>query len=82
MPADPNIDHDLRLTEALTRFVRNVAGDDASVVCTDGVAVLHGRVESLTQARALTDLVRWHEGVRDVESRLRTGAGDRARTSG
>jgi osmotically-inducible protein OsmY len=41
-----------------------------AVDCQDGVATIHGRVTSATQARALADLVLGHDGVTRVESHL------------
>jgi hypothetical protein len=67
-PLDNPISHEA-LARAIARFVRNIARD-VSVQCHEGVVVLGGSVASATEARALEDLVRWHDGVTGVQSLL------------
>ncbi len=65
---------DAQITRALQAFVRNVAGDNVRVTYDAGRVLLDGAVASRTALRALVDLVRAHEGVVAVESRLRVAA--------
>jgi osmotically-inducible protein OsmY len=59
------------MSDALSRFVQDVAGADVGVTFSAGTAFVRGTVRSETRARALADLVLHHEGVERVESRLR-----------
>ena len=69
--------HDARVSRALTAFVSRAAGRAAEidVEYNDGVATVAGHVASRTHARAIVELVRWHDGVERVVSRLRVSAG-------
>jgi hypothetical protein len=58
------------LTAALNRFARRVAGESVRVRCVGGVAEITGSVASATVARALEDLIRWHDGIERIESQL------------
>ena len=70
MSNEQHFSTDDALTSALDRFARRVAGESVRVRCTGGVASITGSVGSATVARALEDLIRWHDGVERIESSL------------
>jgi osmotically-inducible protein OsmY len=78
MSQDHSATTDAALTDALTRFVRHVVGDDVTIRCRGGVVSIVGHVATRTQAEALADLLSWHEGVDRVECDLEIGAGEPA----
>jgi osmotically-inducible protein OsmY len=64
--------NDSSLQTALRAFLRRTLdNDDVDVEVRDGVATLRGRVATATERQAIEDLVRWHDGVVRLESRLR-----------
>ena len=66
--------HDARISRALTKYVRRATGRSAGHISIDyggGTATIVGAAESPTQAAAISDLVRWHDGVRRVVNHLR-----------
>lgn len=65
---------DAALASALTEFLRASGLSDASVLCSRGVAVITGIAATQTESRAAEDIVRYHEGVRDVVNKLRVAA--------
>jgi hypothetical protein len=71
--------HDAPLAQeiaaSLARFVRDVAGDSVNVSFANGIATVTGTAPSETHARAILDLVRWHDGVEGVESNIHHGDG-------
>jgi len=70
MPNQREPDHDHALSAALERFARHAAGASVHVTCISGVASISGTVASAAAARALEDLIRWHDGVERIESHL------------
>ena len=65
---------DAELGAALQRYARAVTSQRVSVTCRDGVAHVSGHVPSETVRTALIDMLRAHEGVRNVVSNLVAGA--------
>jgi osmotically-inducible protein OsmY len=64
---------DADVARALSEYVQRAANLPGGVVTVDfsrGVASLSGSVPSSVQRHAIEDLIRWHDGVEDVENRL------------
>jgi len=69
-------DDDRAISAALGEYVARAINLQPGVVSVDyvgGAATLSGFVESDTKARAIEDLIRWHDRVDDVVSNLRVG---------
>jgi osmotically-inducible protein OsmY len=69
---------DESVAAALNDYVRRALHPRApqiEVGYRDGVASLSGAVESVSHGQAIEDLVRWHDGVRDVVNNLRVSTG-------
>jgi osmotically-inducible protein OsmY len=71
------------IARALSQYVQratNLPGGAVTVDFRAGVASLSGSVPSSVQRHAIEDLIRWHDGVEDVENRLHVvpAAGRRA----
>jgi osmotically-inducible protein OsmY len=70
---------DADVARALNEYVRraaNLPGGAVSVEFSRGVASLSGSVPSAAQRHAIEDLIRWHDGVEDVENRLQVVPAD------
>lgn len=64
---------DADVARALNEYVQRAANLPGGVVTVDfrrGLASLSGSVASSVQRHAIEDLIRWHDGVDDVENRL------------
>ena len=75
-PADPEIE------AALNDFIKRSMHLPSDAICVEyssGIATLSGSVGSVSRARAIEDLVRCHERVDSVVSRLSAGVVPAAR---
>lgn len=69
--------HDSDVASALSAYVERAMNLQPGVIAVEysrGTVTLNGVVTSMTQARAIEDLVRWHDRVEDIVNNLQSAA--------